>query len=143
MRTGGSNPSLSATFLIFPQSFQLLDFYYFPQFWGIYGVRGDSRGDFVAQKSILTMNYRDYIVRKNASSSFFFFIRIPKDLRPYFGRNQFKISLKNGIRSESILYAKILFHQVQSIFDDIRMGSIAKITITQIKEISQEFQNDL
>ena len=135
MRTGGSNPSLSATLLIFIQSFQLLDFYDFPHFWGIYGVRGDSRGDFVAQKSILTMNYRDYIVRKNASSSFFFFIRIPKDLRPYFGRNQFKISLKNGIRSESILYAKILFPQVQSIFDDIRMGSIAKITITQIKEI--------
>ena len=135
MRTGGSNPSLSATFLIFLQSFQLLDFCDFPHYWGIYGVRGNSRGNFVAQKSILTMNYRDYIVRKNDSSSFFLLIKIPTDLRPYFGRNQFKISLKKGIRSESLLYSKILFHQVQSIFDDIRMGSIAKITITQIKEI--------
>ena len=84
------------------------------------------------------MNYRNYLVRKSPSSSFLLLIKIPKDLRPYFGRNQFKVSLKNGIRSESVLYSQILFHQVQSIFEEVRMGSISKITISQIKEILKD-----
>ena len=84
------------------------------------------------------MNYRNYLVRKSPSSSFLILIKIPKDLRPYFGRNQFKVSLKNGIRSESVLYSQILFHQVQSIFEEIRMGSISKITISQIKDILKD-----
>jgi len=84
------------------------------------------------------MNYRNYLVRKSPSTSFFFLIKIPKDLRVYFGRNQFKVSLKNGIRSESVLFSKILFHQVQSIFEEVRMGSISKITVNQIKEILKD-----
>ena len=84
------------------------------------------------------MNYRNYLVRKSPSSSFLLLIKIPKDLRLYFGRNQFKVSLKNGIRSESVLYSQILFHQVQSIFEEIRMGSISKITVNQIKEILKD-----
>ena len=46
--------------------------------------------------------------------------------------------MKNGIRSESLLYAKILFHQVQEIFEEVRMGSITKITFSQIKEILKD-----
>ena len=84
------------------------------------------------------MNYRNYLVRKSPSSSFLLLIKIPKDLRLYFGRNQFKVSLKNGIRSESVLYSQILFHQVQSIFEEIRMGSISKITVKQIKDILKD-----
>ena len=84
------------------------------------------------------MNYRNYLVRKSSSSSFFFLIKIPKDLRVYFGRNQFKVSLKNGIRSQSVLYSQILYLIVQSIFEQVRMGSIYKITVSQIKDILKD-----
>jgi len=84
------------------------------------------------------MNYRNYLVRKSPSTYFFPLIKIPKDLRVYFGRNQFKVYLKNGIRSESFLFPKILFHQIQSIFEEVRIGSISKITVNQIKEILKD-----
>ena len=38
----------------------------------------------------------------------------------------------------SQFYTHILFHQVQSIFEEIRMGSISKITISQIKDILKD-----
>ena len=81
------------------------------------------------------MTYRSYLVRKNSSSSYLLNIKIPRDLREYFGRNQFKISLKNGIHSQSLLFAKVLYLEVQSIFSSVRMGTISKISVNQIKEI--------
>lgn len=84
------------------------------------------------------MTYRSYLVRKNSSSSYLLNIKIPRDLREYFGRNQFKISLKNGIHSESLLFAKVLFLEVQSIFSSIRMGTISKITVKQVKDILKD-----
>jgi len=59
-------------------------------------------------------------------------------LREYFGRNQFKISLKNGIHSQSLLFAKVLYLEVQSIFSSIRMGTISKITVKQVKDILKD-----
>ena len=84
------------------------------------------------------MTYRSYLVRKNSSSSYLLNIKIPRDLREYFGRNQFKISLKNGIHSQSLLFAKVLYLEVQSIFSSIRMGTISKITIKQVKDILKD-----
>jgi integrase len=84
------------------------------------------------------MTYRSYLVRKNSSSSYLLNIKIPRDLREYFGRNQFKISLKNGIHSQSLLFAKVLYLEVQSIFSSIRMGTISKITVKQVKEILKD-----
>ena len=81
------------------------------------------------------MTYRSYLVRKNSSSSYLLNIKIPRDLREYFGRNQFKISLKNGIHSQSLLFAKVLYLEVQSIFSSVRLGTISKISVNQIKEI--------
>ena len=84
------------------------------------------------------MTYRSYLVRKNSSSSYLLNIKIPRDLREYFGRNQFKISLKNGIHSQSLLFAKVLYLEVQSIFSSIRMGTISKITLKQVKDILKD-----
>ena len=84
------------------------------------------------------MTYRSYLVRKNSSSSYLLNIKIPRDLREYFGRNQFKISLKNGIHSQSLLFARVLYLEVQSIFSSIRMGTISKITVKQIKDILRD-----
>ena len=84
------------------------------------------------------MTYRSYLVRKNSSSSYLLNIKIPRDLREYFGRNQFKISLKNGIHSQSLLFAKVLYLEVQSIFSSIRMGTISTITVKQVKDILKD-----
>jgi integrase len=84
------------------------------------------------------MTYRSYLVRKNSSSSYLLNIKIPRDLREYFGRNQFKISLNSGIHSQSLLFSKVLYLEVQSIFSSIRMGTISKITIKQIKDILRD-----
>ena len=84
------------------------------------------------------MTYRSYLVRKNSSSSYLLNIKITRDLREYFGRNQFKISLKNGIHSQSLLFAKVLYLEVQSIFSSIRMGTISKITVKQFKDILRD-----
>ena len=84
------------------------------------------------------MTYLSYLVRKNSSSSYLLNIKIPRDLREYFGRNQFKISLKNGIHSQSLLFAKVLYLEVQSIFSSIRMGTISKITVKQVKDILKD-----
>jgi len=84
------------------------------------------------------MTYRSYLVRKNSSSSYLLNIKIPRDLREYFGRNQFKISLNSGIHSQSLLFAKVLYLEVQSIFSSIRMGTISKITVKQIKDILRD-----
>jgi len=78
------------------------------------------------------------LVRKNSSSSYLLNIKIPRDLREYFGRNQFKISLNSGIHSQSLLFAKVLYLEVQSIFSSIRMGTISKITVKQIKDILRD-----
>ena len=84
------------------------------------------------------MTYRSYLIRKNSSSSYLLNIKIPRDLREYFGRNQFKISLNSGIHSQSLLFAKVLYLEVQSIFSSIRMGTISKITVKQIKDILRD-----
>ena len=84
------------------------------------------------------MTYRSYLVRKDSSSSYLLNIKIPRDLREYFGRNQFKISLKNGIHSQSLLFAKVLYLEVQSIFSSIRMGTISKITVKQVQDILKD-----
>ena len=84
------------------------------------------------------MTYRSYLIRKNSSSSYLLNIKIPRDLREYFGRNQLRISLKNGIHSQSLLFAKVLYIEVQSIFSSIRMGTISKITVKQVKDILKD-----
>ena len=85
------------------------------------------------------MTYSNYLIRKTPTSSYFFRIKIPQDLRDFFsGRNEFKISLKNGIHSQSLKYSNLLFIEVQSIFCLIRMGSISKITIKEIQNILKD-----
>jgi len=85
------------------------------------------------------MTYRNYLIRTNPQSSFYFRIKIPLDLREYFNhRIQFKISLRNGIKSESMIYSRILYVEVQSIFNLIRIGTVKEITIEQIKEILKD-----
>ena len=85
------------------------------------------------------MTYSNYLIRKTPTSSYFFRIKIPQDLRDFFsGRNEFKISLKNGIHSQSLKYSNLLSIEVQSIFCLIRMGSISKITIKEIQNILKD-----
>ena len=84
------------------------------------------------------MTYCSYLVRKTPTSSYLLRIQIPRDLREYFGRNQFKISLNSGIHSQSLLFAKVLYLEVQSIFSSIRMGTISKITVKQVKDILRD-----
>ena len=48
------------------------------------------------------------------------------------------MSLKNGIYSQSIVFAKILHLEVESIFNSIRMGTMSKIDINQIKDILKD-----
>ena len=55
------------------------------------------------------MTYGNYLIRKTPTSSFYFRIKIPIDLKDFFdGRNELKISLRNGIKNESVIYTKIL-----------------------------------
>ena len=84
------------------------------------------------------MTYRSYLIRKNSSSSYLLNIKIPIDLREYFGRNQFRISLNSGINCQSLLFAKVLYLEVQTIFSSIRMGTISKITVNQIKDLLRD-----
>jgi len=84
------------------------------------------------------MTYCSYLVRKTPTSSYLLRIQIPRDLREYFGRNQFKISLNSGIHSQSSFFAKVLHFEVQSIFSSIRMGTISKITVKQVKDILRD-----
>ena len=85
------------------------------------------------------MTYRSYLIRKTPHTSYLFRIKIPQDLRGFFeGRTQFKISLKNGIHSESIIYSKIVYLEVQSIFESVRMGTVSKITVEEIQEILRD-----
>ena len=82
------------------------------------------------------MTYRNYLIKNNPTSSYLLRIKIPKDLRYYFdGKIGFTMSLKNGIHSQSIVFAKILQLEVQSIFNSIRMGTMSKINVNQIKDI--------
>ena len=81
------------------------------------GRRGHFGGHFIPEKDDF-MTYRSYLIRKTPHTSYLFRIKIPQDLRGFFeGRTQFKISLKNGIHSESIIYSKIVYLEVQSIFE--------------------------
>ena len=90
-------------------------------------------------RKTLFMTYRSYLIRKNPFSSYLFRIKIPLDLRDFFdGRSQFKISLRNGIKSQSIIFSKIVYLEVQSIFESVRMGSVSKISVEQIQEILRE-----
>ena len=55
------------------------------------------------------MTYRSYLVRITPNSSYLLRIKIPQDLRFYFsGRNDFTVSLKNGIHIQSLVFAQIL-----------------------------------
>ena len=55
------------------------------------------------------MTYRSYLVRKTPNSSYLLRIKFPQDLRFYFnGKIDFTISLKNGIYSQSLVFAQIL-----------------------------------
>ena len=82
------------------------------------------------------MTYRNYLIKNNPTSSYLLRIKIPKDLRYYFdGKIGFTMSLKNGIHSQSIGFAKILRLEVQSIFNSIRVGTMSKINVNQIKDI--------
>ena len=82
------------------------------------------------------MTYRNYLIKNNPTSSYLLRIKIPKDLRYYFdGKIGFTMSLKNGIHSQSIVFAKILRLEVQSIFNSIRVGTMSKINVNQIKDI--------
>ena len=85
------------------------------------------------------MAYRNYLIRKNPTSSYLFRIKIPNDLRDFFGgKSQFKISLRNGIKSQSLMCSKVIYSEVQSIFKSIRMGSVSEISLNQIKEILRD-----
>jgi integrase len=85
------------------------------------------------------MTYRNYLIKNTPTSSYLFRIKIPKDLRYYFnGKIGFTMSLKNGIYSQSIVFAKILHLEVESIFNSIRMGTMSKIDINQIKDILKD-----
>ena len=85
------------------------------------------------------MTYRNYLIRKSPTSSYFFRIKIPHDLRDFFGgKSQFKISLRNGIKSQSLMCSKVIYSEVQSIFKSIRMGSVSEISLNQIKEILRD-----
>ena len=72
------------------------------------------------------MTYRSYLIKNTPNSSYLLRIKIPKDLRYYFdGKIGFTMSLKNGIHSQSVVFAQILQLEVQSIFKSIRRISIS------------------
>ena len=77
-----------------------------------------------------------YILRKSPTETFFFRSVIPKDLLPVFGgKSCFTLSLKNGIRKESVNLTHTLNSIVQSIYQEIRMGKLKSLTVDQIKAI--------
>ena len=85
------------------------------------------------------MTYRSYLIKNTPNSSYLLRIKIPKDLRYYFdGKIGFTMSLKNGIHSQSVVFAQILQLEVQSIFNSIRMGTMSKIDVSQIKDILRD-----
>ena len=85
------------------------------------------------------MTYRSYLIKNTPNSSYLLRIKIPKDLRYYFdGKIGFTISLKNGMHSESLVFAQILQLEVQSIFNSIRSGTMSKIDVSQIKDILRD-----
>ena len=88
----------------------------------------------VLRHTIYQLYYKNYLIKNNPTSSYLLRIKIPKDLRYYFdGKIGFTMSLKNGIYSQSIVFAKILHLEVESIFNSIRMGTMSKINVNQIK----------
>ena len=88
---------------------------------------------------VLVLTYRNYLIRDTPTSSYLFRILIPKDLRDYFGgRTSFKVSLRNGIKNECLIFSKLLYLEVQSIFKEIRMGKDTNITLKQIQEILRD-----
>ena len=83
------------------------------------------------------MTYRSYLIKNTPNSSYLLRIKIPKDLRYYFdGKIGFTMSLKNGIHSQSVVFAQILQLEVQSIFNSIR---IVKKLLSEFEELSKEW----
>ena len=106
--------------------------------WCLRGKIGPFNGHLVFGK-VLVLTYRNYLIRDTPSSTYLFRILIPKDLRDYFGgRTSFKVSLRNGIKNECLIFSKLLYLEVQSIFKEIRMGKESNITLKQIQEILRE-----
>ena len=106
--------------------------------WCLRGKNGHFNGHFVFGK-VLVLTYRNYLIRDTLTSSYLFRILIPKDLRDYFGgRTSFKVSLRNGIKNECLIFSKLLYLEVQSIFKEIRMGKESNITLKQIQEILRD-----
>jgi len=100
--------------------------------------KGSLWGSLSPKKDTL-MTYRTYLIRKTPTSSYLFRIKIPIDLRDFFGgRTQFKVSLGTGIKSQSLVISSTVYTEVQSIFQSVRMGLESTITISQIQEILRE-----
>ena len=94
-------------------------------------------GHFIPRKTLF-MTYRSYLIRKNPFSSYLFRIRIPIDLRDFFdGRSQFKISLRNGIKSQSIIFSKIVYLEVQSFLSQSEWVQYLKSVLNRYKNFSE------
>ena len=130
-------PIFPPQFSIFLFKFNNIKYWFLHLGWCFRGKTVTSTVTLTVERFVLT--YRNYLIRDKPTSTFLFRILIPQDLRDYFeGRSQFKISLKNGIKNESLVFSKLLYFEVQSIFQNIRMGKESKITLRDIQNILRE-----
>ena len=114
--------SLSATKLKNNQSYQWYRNLIFTPLVVYFRSKGSLWGSLSPKKDTL-MTYRTYLIRKTPTSSYLFRIKIPIDLRDFFGgRTQFKVSLGTGIKSQSLVISSTVYTEVQSIFQSVRMG---------------------
>ena len=81
-----------------------------------------------------------YITRgKKPYQQYFFRCRIPKDLKVFLGyQDEFRVSLKSSLLSQSRIISFDLYQLSQYIFQEMRQGNMRDITIDDVKRILKD-----
>ena len=81
-----------------------------------------------------------YITRgKKPYQQYFFRCRIPKDLKVFLGcQDEFRVSLKSSLLSQSRIISFDLYQLSQYIFQEMRQGNMRDITIDDVKRILRD-----
>ena len=81
-----------------------------------------------------------YITRgKKPYQQYFFRCRIPQDLKVFLGyQDEFRVSLKSSLLSQSRIISFDLYQLTQYIFQEMRQGNMRDITIDDVKRILKD-----
>ena len=81
-----------------------------------------------------------YITRgKKPYQQYFFRCRIPQDLKVFLGyQDEFRVSLKSSLLSQSRIISFDLYQLSQYIFQEMRQGNMRDITIDDVKRILRD-----